>query len=182
MPIPKINTGYIEVICGPMFSGKTEELIRRINKATFTKKNVIVFKPEIDKRYSDNFIVSHNGEKIKCISIKNLDEVNKFCDSDIFAFDEFQFFNQKIINICLDLVKKGKRVIAAGLDRDSNAIPFGAMPEILAHADYITKLNSVCMQCGDIATYSYRIVENEEQILVGESEKYEARCVTCFYK
>ena len=143
---------------------------------------MIVFKPEIDKRYSDDFIVSHNDEKIKCVRIKNIEEINKYLDSDIFAFDETQFFNQKIVDICLNLIKDGKRVIIAGLDRDSNAKPFGPMPDILAHADFITKLNAVCTQCGDVATYSYRIVKNNKQILIGESEKYEARCVTCFYK
>jgi len=182
MPIPKINSGYIEVICGPMFSGKTEELIRRVNKANFTNKKIVVFKPEIDKRYSNDFIVSHNGEKIKCNQIKDTEEVNKYLDADIFAFDEAQFFNGKLVSLCLNLIKDGKRVIIAGLDRDSNAKPFGSMPDILAHADYVTKLNSVCTQCGDVATYSYRIVKDDKQILVGESEKYEARCVTCFYK
>ena len=112
----------------------------------------------------------------------DIEEVNKYLDSDIFAFDEAQFFNKKLINLCLDLIKAGKRVIIAGLDRDSNAKPFGPMSDILAHADYITKLSSVCTQCGDVATYSYRIVKDDKQILVGESEKYEARCITCFYK
>ena len=143
---------------------------------------MIVFKPEIDKRYSNDFIVSHNDEKVKCVRIKNIEEINKYLDSDIFAFDETQFFNQKIVDICLNLIKDGKRVIIAGLDRDSNAKPFGPMPDILAHADYVTKLNAVCTQCGDVATYSYRIVKNNKQILIGESEKYEARCVTCFYQ
>lgn len=183
MPISKIKFGHLEVICGPMFSGKTEELIRRIVKAEYTKKKTIVFKPEIDTRYSNNHIQSHNGKKIKCVNIKNMQDCFKYVDkTDIFAFDEAQFFNKDIIEICKKLLLEDKRIIIAGLDRDSNGKPFGQMPNILAHADYITKLNAVCVKCGDIATFSYRTSNKKEQILLGEKEEYEARCIVCFYK
>ena len=183
MPISKKKFGHLEIICGPMFSGKTEELIRRITKAEYTKKKVIVFKPQIDNRYSENCIQSHNGKQIECVNINDVNEVLKFIDKiDIFAFDETQFLKFEIVDICKELLLNDKRVIIAGLDRDSNAQPFGPMPELLAHADYITKLNAVCVKCGDIATFSYRISKNKEQILVGEKEKYEARCIFCFYE
>ena len=166
-----------------MFSGKTEELIRRITKAEYTQKKVIVFKPQIDNRYSNNYIQSHNGKKIKSININNVADVLKYINkTDIFAFDETQFLDIGIIAICKELLLNDKRVIIAGLDRDSNGKPFGPMPYLLAHADYITKLNAVCVKCGDIATFSYRISNDKEQILVGEKEKYEARCIFCFYK
>ena len=182
MPIQKNKFGHIEVICGPMFSGKTEELIRRITKVEYTKKKVIVFKPNIDTRYSDNHIVSHNGKKVKCIMIDNIEEALNYMEEvDIFAFDEAQFLNNKIVEICKKLVLNNKRVIIAGLDRDSTAKPFGPMPDLLAHADYITKLNAICVKCGDVATFSYRITKDKEQIVVGETEKYEARCIFCFY-
>ena len=183
MPIQKNKIGHIEVICGPMFSGKTEELIRRINRIEYTNSNIKVFKPNIDKRYSKDSIVSHNGRKIKCIIISNNKDILPYVENtDIFAFDEAQFLDSSIIEICKKLVLKNKRVIIAGLDRDSNAEPFGAMPYLLAHADYITKLNAICVKCGDIATFSYRTSNDTEQIVVGESEKYEARCIFCFYK
>ncbi len=183
MPISKRKFGHLEVICGPMFSGKTEELIRRMTKVEFTKKKAIVFKPIIDTRYSNNHIQSHNGKKIKCINLKNMEECLDYInDIDIFAFDEAQFYNSDIIDICKTLLLKDKRIIIAGLDRDSNGKPFGQMPYILAHADYITKLNAVCVKCGDIATFSYRISNDKEQIVLGEKEKYEARCIICFHE
>jgi thymidine kinase len=183
MPISKRKFGHLEVICGPMFSGKTEELIRRITKVEFTKKKTIVFKPIIDTRYSDTHIQSHNGKKIKCINIDNVNDCLEYIkEIDIFAFDEAQFYNSDIINTCKELLLKDKRIIIAGLDRDSNGKPFGQMPYILAHADYITKLNAVCVKCGDVATFSYRKSNDKEQIVLGEKEKYEARCIICFYK
>ena len=169
MPIQKNKFGHIEVICGPMFSGKTEELIRRITRIEYTKKVIRIFKPQTDNRYSKDSIVSHNGRKIKCTLVNNTEDILNFTKStDIFAFDESQFFDKSIIEICLNLVKNNKRVIVAGLDRDSNAKPFGSMPNILAHADYITKLNAICVKCGDIATFSYRIVDNTSQIFIGD--------------
>ena len=182
MPIEKNKTGYIEVICGPMFSGKTAELLRRISRVSYSKKKLLAFKPKADDRYSKDFIVSHDGEKINCIvediNEKILDFANQ---ADVFAFDEVQFYDISIIEVFNKLALMDKRVIAAGLDKDSNAEPFGPMPYLLAHADYITKLNSICIICGNIANFSYRISKEKTQILIGESEKYEARCRTCFY-
>ena len=182
MPIQKNKFGQLEIICGPMFSGKTEELIRRINRIAYTKKNIKVFKPKIDNRYSEDYIVSHNNKKIKCIVINENQEVlNYIKNTHVFAFDEAQFLEDDFIEVCKNLILKDKRIIVAGLDKDSNAEPFGVMPNLLAHADYITKLNAICIKCGDIANYSYRKSLEKDQILVCESEKYEARCIACFY-
>jgi len=175
------NFGYIEVICGPMFSGKTKELIRRIEKLKNNNKTINVFKPKADNRYSSNSIVAHNGQKIDCISISNTNQINDYIkNTDVFAFDEMQFFDISIVEICNKLANLNKRVIIAGLDKDYDAKPFGPMPYILTYAENITKLNAVCKQCGNNANFSYRIVRNKSQILVGESEKYEPRCRECY--
>ena len=182
MPIQKNKDGYIEAICGPMFSGKTAELIRRISRVNYSKKQVLAFKPKTDNRYSKDFIVSHDGEKINCKIEESNEKILNFSNqADVFAFDEVQFYNPSIISVFNKLALKGKRVIAAGLDKDSNAEPFGPMPHLLTHADFITKLNSICVVCGNIANFSYRIAKEKSQILIGEAEKYEARCRTCFY-
>lgn len=175
------NNGLIEVICGPMFSGKTEELIRRLVRAQIAKKTVHIFKHSTDNRYSEDYIVSHNKNRIKCHSLNNTKQIKDLSDNiDIIGIDEAQFFDESIIDVCNDLAKDGKRIIVAGLDRDYKAIPFGPMANLLTHADYITKLNAICMVCGNQASFSQRLTKDETQILVGESEKYEARCRNCY--
>ena len=175
------NNGLIEVICGPMFSGKTEELIRRLVRAQIAKKTVHIFKHSTDNRYSEDYIVSHNKNRIKCHSLNNTKQIKDLSDNiDIIGIDEAQFFDESIIDVCNDLAKDGKRIIVAGLDRDYKAIPFGPMANLLTNADYITKLNAICMVCGNQASFSQRLTKDETQILVGESEKYEARCRDCF--
>jgi thymidine kinase len=175
------SNGIIEVICGPMFSGKTEELIRRLVRAQIAKKTVHIFKHSTDNRYSEDYIVSHNKNRIKCHSLNNTNQILDLShEIDIIGIDEAQFFDESIIEVCNKLANKGKRIIVAGLDRDYKAIPFGPMANLLTHADYITKLNAICMVCGNQASFSQRLTKDETQILVGESEKYEARCRSCY--
>ena len=177
--------GCIEIICGPMFSGKTEELIRRLKRSIIAKKKILVFKPKIDNRYSDDCIVTHNNNSIESISIehgleKNISELSK--DINSIGIDEVQFFNESIIDICIKLANKNKRVIISGLDKDFKGKPFGIMPNILSEAEYITKLNAICNICGNYAFFTKRISKDKEQILLGELDKYEANCRSCFYK
>ena len=175
------SKGIIEVICGPMFSGKTEELIRRLVRAQIAQKKVYIFKHSIDNRYSENYIVSHNKNKIKCQTISSPKQIiDNSKEIDILGIDEAQFFDLSIIDTCNKLANDGKRVIVAGLDRDYKAIPFGPMANLLAHADYITKLNAICMVCGNQASFSQRLTKDENQVLVGESDNYEARCRDCY--
>ena len=175
------NSGWIEVICGPMFSGKTEELIRRLVRAQFAKQKVKIFKPSLDNRYSEEYIVSHNQRKIKSIIIKSNDEIIKYSqDSDVVGIDEAQFCDSSLIDICKNLARAGKRVVVAGLEKDYQAIPFGPMPELLVDAEYVTKVNAICMKCGDQANFSQRITKEKKQVVVGEIDKYEARCRKCF--
>jgi len=175
------NSGWIEVICGPMFSGKTEELIRRLVRAQYAKQNVKIFKPSLDNRYSEDYIVSHNNRKIKSIIINNTNEIiDASKDSDVIGIDEAQFCDSSLIDICKTLAQKGKRVVVAGLEKDYQAVPFGPMPELLVDAEYVTKVNAICMQCGDAANFSYRITHETKQVVVGEIDKYEARCRKCF--
>jgi len=179
--------GYIEVISGCMFAGKTEELIRRIKVLEFAKKNVLVFKPALDNRYSDTKVVSHGGSSVDSIVVENsraiLDYVND--DTDVVAIDEVQFFDKEIMLVCDYLAKKGVRVMAAGLDTDFRAEPFGVMPQLITDAEFVTKLTAVCMKCGAPATRTQRLVNGKPAsyhdpiILVGASEAYEARCRHC---
>ena len=181
MTITPKYTGWIEVICGPMFSGKTEELIRRLIRAQIAKQIVTIFKPSLDDRYSENYIVSHNKRKIKSISIKNIQDINKHAkDSDVVGIDEAQFFDSEIIDICKTLARSGKRIVIAGLEKDYQAIPFGPMPQLLVDAEYVTKVNAICMQCGDPANFSQRLTNEKNQVVIGEIDKYEARCRKCF--
>jgi len=179
--------GYIEVISGCMFAGKTEELIRRIKVLEFAKKNVLVFKPALDNRYSDTKVVSHGGSAVDSIVVENsraiLDYVRE--DTDVVAIDEVQFFDNEIMLVCDYLAKKGVRVMAAGLDTDFRAEPFGVMPQLITDAEFVTKLTAVCMKCGAPATRTQRLVNGKPAsyhdpiILVGASESYEARCRHC---
>ena len=178
------NPGYLEVITGCMFAGKTEELIRRINTLQFAKKKVVVFKPAIDNRYEEDYIVSHAGSKVKSYAISHAEDILMFLDEtvDVIAIDEVQFFDEKVIDVCDYLAREGYRVMVAGLDMDFRGEPFGVIPTLLTHAEFVTKLTAVCTACGSPATRTLRLVDGEPAsydnpvILVGASESYEARC------
>ena len=176
------KTDKLEVICGPMFSGKTEALIKRANEFIRDKKTICIFKPSIDNRYSKNYIVSHNNKKIKCHTIKSSKEIlNYINDSDIIAIDEVQFFDIEIINVLTKIISEGKSIIVAGLDRDYRAKPFLQISNLIELSNNITRLNAICVKCGDIANFSYRKTNDISRVLIGESEKYEPRCEKCYY-
>ena len=181
------SAGSIEVICGSMFSGKSEELIRRVRRAIIARQKVQVFKPKLDTRHSLDEITSHNGECIKAIVIEDPKEIWEFLqpDTQVVAIDEVQFFSEQIVEVCQDLADKGIRVILAGLDMDYRGKPFGPMPILMAVAEYVDKLNAICMVCGGMASRSQRLVQGKPApvdgptILVGAEESYEARCRHC---
>ena len=181
MTVSPKNSGWIEVICGPMFSGKTEELIRRLVRAQFAKQKVAIFKPKTDNRYSDDYIVSHNKRKIKSIILESSKQIEDYKDNaDVFGVDEAQFFDENLISICNDLAKSGKRVVIAGLDKDYAAKSFGPISKLMVDAEYVTKVNAICMVCGDPASFTQRISKEKDLVVVGETDKYEARCRKCF--
>lgn len=181
------GTGWIEVICGSMFSGKSEELIRRVRRVQIARKKVQVFKPTIDNRFAVQYIYSHNGGKIEAINISQPKELLEKLDPDteVIAIDEAQFYSDDIITICQKLADQGKRVIIAGLDQNFRGEPFGPMPKLLAIAEYIDKLQAICMVCGNPASRTQRLVNREPAkysdptILIGAKETYEARCRKC---
>lgn len=183
----KANSGWLEVICGCMFAGKTEELIRRIKRIKYAKKDVIVFKPDIDNRYDKKQVVSHSNQRIDSIPVKDSKDVLTHLNHLPYAvaFDEVQFFDEGLIDIIERLANSGVRVIVAGLDQDFRGKPFGIMPELMARAEYITKLQGICMVCGDIATRTQRLIDgrpadyDDPIILVSAKEKYESRCRHC---
>lgn len=180
---PKNNPGkgWIEVICGSMFSGKTEELIRRLNRVEITNQAYLLFKPEKDKRYSEFEIVSHSGLRKKAISIKLSNEVNEHINREqIIAFDEAQFFDEGLIDLVIQLADSGKRVLIAGLDMDFKGRPFGPMPQIMAAAEYVTKVHAICKNCGHLAQFSHRKSKDEDLVVLGEKDKYEPLCRSCF--
>jgi thymidine kinase len=173
--------GCIEIICGPMFSGKTEELIRRLVRAQYAKQNVAIFKPKTDNRYSDDYIVSHNKRKIKSIIVESSDSIYKLKDTaDVFGIDEAQFFDDGIIDIANRLAKENKRVVIAGLDKDYTGNSFGPIRQLMVDAEYVSKVNAICISCGDPASFSQRISKEKDLVVVGETDKYEARCRECF--
>jgi thymidine kinase len=179
--LPK-DTGWIEVITGCMFSGKTEELIRRLRRAQIAKQKVKIFKPRIDARYSENSIVSHNEQSLPSILIDDIIEVlNHSDDAQVIGIDEAQFFNESIIHICNSLASKGKRIIVAGLDQDYTGKPFEPIPQLLAIAEYITKQHAICVVCGNPADKTQRKTSESERVIVGAANIYEARCRKCHY-
>lgn len=180
---PHLRVGWIEVICGSMFSGKTEELIRRLNRARIAKLNVGIFKPSLDTRYHDQDIVSHNSSVIPSIPVAQaIDILPLAYGNDVVGIDEAQFFDSAIVEVCNQLAHDGKRVIVAGLDMDFSGKPFGCIPQLMAVAEFVTKVHAICVVCGDIAHYSYRLVPSQERVLLGETDSYEARCRRCFYQ
>lgn len=175
--------GWIEVICGSMFSGKTEELIRRLKRARIANQRVKIFKPSIDVRYHPEHIVSHDENMIHSTPVDNSGRILELADDvDVVGIDEAQFFDDGIGEVCNQLALRGIRVIVAGLDMDYTGKPFGQIPSLLAIADYITKLHAICMVCGNIANYSYRKTAEDSQVVLGEKNIYEPRCRTCFQK
>ena len=179
--------GWLEVICGCMFAGKTEELIRRINVLSYARKNILVFKPKIDDRYSTTEIASHAGSKVPCIVISEAKEILNHVnyDTDVVAIDEVQFFDEDVVDICEYLADSGLRVMVAGLDKDFRGEPFGVLPDLLTRAEFVTKLTAVCAKCGAPATRTQRIINgkpasfNDPIVLVGAKEAYEPRCRHC---
>ncbi len=175
------KAGWIEVICGSMFSGKTEELIRRLKRANIAKQSVKIFKPSIDTRYHEHDIVSHNASSIEAVPVVEAQQILSLVgDCAVVGIDEAQFFDANIVAVANQLANQGKRVIIAGLDMDFMGNPFGAMPPLMAIAEYITKVHAVCVVCGDVANYSYRKTAVQSQVLLGETDAYEARCRRCF--
>lgn len=175
------NIGWIEVICGSMFSGKTEELIRRLNRARLAKQKLEIFKPAIDIRYHDSNVVSHDENEIRSTPVQFANDILLLAgESDVVGIDEAQFFDDTLLEVCEQLAAQGKRVIIAGLDMDFEGVPFGPVPGLMAIAEFVTKVHAICMKCGALASYSYRLTADKNQVLLGEKDQYEARCRSCF--
>lgn len=173
--------GWIEVVCGSMFSGKTEELIRRLNRARIAKMKVEIFKPGIDVRYSEEDVVSHNANALHSTPVENASQILLYAtDCDVVGIDEAQFFGNDLIDVCQQLANQGVRVIIAGLDMDYTGKPFGPMPHLMAIAEDVTKVHAICMRCGGLAQYSHRIIEGDKLVVLGETESYEPLCRDCF--
>lgn len=183
IPSEARQNGWIEVICGSMFSGKTEELIRRLKRVEFAQQKLLLFKPAIDNRYHEEQVVSHKGSSLEAIPVSNSSEILKHWKKErIVAIDEAQFFDAGLVDVCADLAKHGVRVIIAGLDMDYLGKPFGPMPSLLCLAEYVTKVHAICVSCGNLAQYSHRTTKDEGQVLVGAVEKYEPLCRSCYNK
>ena len=175
------NRGWIEVVCGSMFSGKTEELIRRLKRAEYAKLKVEIFKPLIDTRYSEEEVVSHNATTIRSTPVESSGNILLLTgDVDVVGIDEAQFFDNNLINVCNQLANSGIRVIVAGLDMDYLGKPFGPIPALMAEAEYITKVHAICMKCGNLAQYSHRIAKSDKLVLLGETDEYEPLCRVCY--
>ncbi len=177
------HKGWIEVICGSMFSGKTEELIRRLNRARIAKQKVEIFKPEVDTRYDENDVVSHDSKAVSSTPIQNASQILLYADDfEVVGIDEAQFFGDELVSTCNELANRGKRVIIAGLDMDFKGNPFGPIPKLMAMAEDVTKVHAICIRCGDLAQYSHRTVKNDKLVVLGETDAYEPLCRSCFNK
>lgn len=175
--------GSIELITGSMFSGKTEELIRRLRRAQFAGLKVEIFKPSLDKRYSETKVVSHDDKSINSTPVDNASSILLLAgDCDVIGIDEAQFFDKSIADVCNTLADNGIRIVVAGLDMDFMRTPFGPMPALLAIAEYVTKVHAICMRCGNLAQYSYRKSNEAQQVLLGEKDIYEPLCRSCYIK
>ncbi len=175
--------GRIEVVCGSMFSGKTEELIRRLKRAKFAKQKVEIFKPSIDTRYSDNDVVSHDQNSIPSTPIDSSSSILLLAgDNDVIGIDEAQFLDDGLVDVCNQLANRGTRVIVAGLDMDYKGVPFGPMPALCAIADEVTKVHAICVKCGALAYVSHRLVKNDKRVLLGETMEYEPLCRECYQR
>lgn len=182
-PIQNRSNGWIEVICGSMFSGKTEELIRRLRRAEFAKQDLILFKPSVDKRYSDKNVVSHRGTEFNAVLVTSSKEIlNNVEDQKVVAIDEAQFFDKQLVEVASELAGRGIRVILAGLDMDYTGAPFGPMPALLASAEYVSKVHAICVSCGNLAQFSNRLVADTDQVMLGAVEEYRPLCRSCFNK
>lgn len=175
------RSGWIEVVCGSMFSGKTEELLRRLKRARIANMHVEIFKPATDTRYHDSHVVSHDDNHVTSHPVGHSRDILKLLgDADVVGVDEAQFFDEELTAVCEEMARQGVRVIVAGLDMDFKGRPFGPMPQLLAVAEYITKLHAICPHCGNLATHSYRLQADDSQVLLGEKDTYEPRCRTCY--
>lgn len=178
-----INKGWIEVICGSMFSGKTEELIRRMKRARIAKQKVEIFKPSIDTRYSEQDVVSHDENTILSTPVDSPRNILLLAnDVEVVGIDEAQFFDDGLVDVCNQLANRGIRVIVAGLDMDFRGKPFGPIPKLLSTAEYVTKVHAVCVKCGDLAHYSHRLTQVDKLVVLGETDVYEPLCRGCFYE
>jgi thymidine kinase len=182
MVIQPKGTGWVEVVAGPMFSGKTEELIRRLRRAEIARQRVQVFKPEVDRRYSEHDVVSHSSQRAGAIAIRSAKQIVELlhADTEVVAVDEAQFFDASLVAVADRLATQGRRVIIAGLDQDYRGVPFEPMPALMAVADYVTKLLAICMRCGNPASRTQRLTGGTERVEVGAADRYEARCRQCF--
>jgi len=175
--------GWIEVICGSMFSGKTEELIRRLKRAKFAKQNVEIFKPALDTRYDEELVISHDANEIRSTPVPAAANIPLLAaDCDVVGIDEAQFFDDEIVKVCNDLANAGVRVVAAGLDMDFKGNPFGPMPNLMATAEYVTKVHAVCTRTGNLAHYSFRKSQNKDLVMLGETEEYEPLSRAAFFE
>lgn len=180
---PGNRSGWIEVVAGSMFSGKTEELIRRLKRAKLANQKVEIFKPQIDTRYSVEEVVSHNENSIHSTPVDSAINILMLStDVEVVGVDEAQFFDKGLVGVCNELANRGVRVIVAGLDMDYKAVPFGPMPDLLAIADYITKVHAICVKCGNLAQYTHRKTQEDKRVLLGETDTYEPLCRSCYKK